>query len=249
MPTTLQNIIDLSRQESNMENNFFVTDAELITYINNSLSELDDMMINEVNEDYRVQQYITVLQGGNFTIPTMAETMKIRGIDIQGQGLNSAQGGVPWNPLPKFQLIDRGRLNNNVITRTYPYGKTNLSYFWQGNQGIIIYPEVQAAGTYRVWWIPKFQPLIFPTDVMAVQMDMQAWVEYAVVDVCIKILTKQNLDPSAFMQRKEALRQRIIGAMTNRDESGPDVIANVRGNGWGSGSNGGWGWGGNFGGY
>ena len=79
-------------------------------------------------------------------------------------------------------------------------------------------------------------------------MDQQSWIEYAVVDVGIKIFTKQNLDPSGFMARKEGLRNRIIGAMTNRDQSGPDCIANVRRGGWG-GNSGGFGWGGGFGGF
>lgn len=244
-PTTLQSLIDLTRQESNMENNNFISDSELTSYINNSLAELDDIMINEVNEDYRLEQYIATLQAGAFSIPTPQETMKIRGVDIQGNGIVS-NGSFPWFPLPKFQLIDRGRRNNLTSALAYPFGKVNLSYFWQGANGIIIYPQVQAAGTYQIWWIPKFQPLLQLTDVLAVQMDQQSWIEYAVVDACIKIFCKQNLDPSGFMARKEGLRNRIRGAMTNRDQSGPDCIANVRnnwnypGNAWGG--NGGFGY-------
>ena len=236
-PTTLQDLITLTRQESDMENSQFVTDTELTNYINNSLAEMDDIMV-DTYEDYRLEQYQATLQGGSFTIPTPQEMLKLRGVDIQGNGVVS-NGSYPWFPIPKFQLIDRGARNNLTSALAYPFGKVNLSYFWSGANGILIYPQVQASGTYQIWWIPKFSELVLTTDVLPVQMDQQAWVEYAVVDCCIKIYCKQNLDPSAFMQRKEALRTRIIGSMSNRDVAGPDCIANVRngcnypGNAWG----------------
>lgn len=228
-----------------MENNQFVTDAELTSYINNSLAEIDDIMV-DTYEDYRMEQYTSVLQGGNFAIPTPQEMLKLRGVDILGNGVVS-NGALPWFPIPKFQFIDRGRRNNLTSALAYPFGKVNLSYFWQGANGIIIYPQVQAAGTYQIWWVPKFQTLNLPTDVLAVQMDQQAWMEYAVADCGIKIYGKQNLDTSTFERRKEALRIRIIGSMSNRDVGGPDCIANVRNSyndGWNNG-----GCGGTFGGF
>jgi hypothetical protein len=240
-PTTLQDLITLVRQESNQENSQFVTDAELTSYINNSLAEMDDIMI-DTYEDYRLEQYTSVIQSPNFTIPTPQEMLKLRGVDILGNGVAS-NGSLPWFPIPKFQFIDRGRLNNLTSALTYPFGNVNLSYFWQGAQGIIIYPQVQASGTYQIWWVPKFSELNLVTDVLAVQMDQQAWIEYAVVDCCIKIYGKDNLDTQTFERRKEALRVRIIGSMSNRDVAGPDCIVNMRNRsdypGWG-GSFGNW---------
>ena len=241
--TTLQTLLTLTRQEANLENNNFITDQELTTYLNNSLGEMDDIMVNTY-EDYRLSIFQATLNSGNYQIPMPADAYKLRGIDIQGNGGTSVNGAPAWFPLRKFQLVDRGRRNNLTSALTYPFGKVNLAYMWQGENGISIFPETQAQGTYQIWYIPKFKPLLNLSDQLQPAMDSQGWVEYAVVDAAIKCLIKQELDPQAYMQRKEALRVRLIGSMSNRDAGGVDCVANVRQNDMWGGN-----YGGNFGGF
>jgi hypothetical protein len=61
-------------------------------------------------------------------------------------------------------------------------------------------------------------------------MDLQAWCEYAIVDVSIKILAKQNLDPTAFMAQKAGLTQRILSMAANLDAGGPKKTVDTRHN-------------------
>lgn len=97
------------------------------------------------------------------------------------------------------------------------------------DSSIIMEPQQQAAGnTFQVWYTPKFNNLNLTTDTLGIQMQTQGWTEYAIVDCCIKIFNKQNMDPSAFMQEKEQLRQRIMSAAKNRDASAPKQIVNTR---------------------
>lgn len=222
MTTTLANLITLVRQRSDMENNQFVTDTELTTYINNSLSELDDLLTTEY-EDYRLDNFISVLPQNGYSnvIPIPSTFNKLRGVDFQ----NNVNG--PWYTLLPFQFTQRNRNNNLLTNITVPWGKVGLTYRL-ADQGLIIAPQTQAGGTYQIWYTPKFNNLILPTDLVPPAMDLQAWMEYAVVDCAIKIFNKQGLDPSAFMNEKALLRQRIIAAAKNRNSAAPRTIANTR---------------------
>ncbi len=219
MATFLQDIITITRQRSGMENNYAVSDIELSGYINNSLAELDDILVTDY-EDYRLATFQSVLpaDGQSNQIPIPSNLYKLRGVDYLVNG-----AGSRWITLFPFQLPDRNK-DTGIQVRTY---RNNLSYRL-GDASIIIMPQVQAGGTFQVWYTPKFVPLATLSDALNIQMDTQSWVEYAVVDCCIKIFNKQNLDPSAFMQEKMLLQARVRAAAKNRDSAGPKSVANVR---------------------
>ena len=204
-----------------MENNQFVSDGELATYINNSLAELDDILVTNY-EDYRLSNFASVLTGSTHIIPIPADFYKLRGVDYQIQA-----GTGQWYSLQGFQFPERNRNNNSVAYIAWPYGRNRLSYRL-ADQGIIIMPQDQATGNYQIWYTPMFNPLTDPSDLLPISYSSQAWVEYAVVDCCIKIFNKQNLDPSGFLAEKQALRARVIGASKNRNAAGPKRIANTR---------------------
>lgn len=231
MATTLADIILNVRRRSNMEENYFVTDVELTSYINNSLAELDDILVTDY-EDYRVTTYQSIIQSGTNSniIPIPSSLYKLRGVDYQ---LQNTGNGNNWFTLFAFQLTERNNQNqNNLINLSYPYAKA--SSYRLSDAGIIILPQDQCDGTYQIWYVPKFIPLVELTDTLTIQMDTQAWVEYAVVDCCVKILNKQRLDPSGFLADKAQLQQRIRNAAKNRDSAGPKRVANTRFNGNGN---------------
>jgi hypothetical protein len=205
-----------------MENNFFVTDAEITSYINNSLAELDDIMVTDY-EDYKLSLMQASLSNNKNIISIPGDFYKLRGVDFQNTTTNTVQ----WTTLYEFQLPERN-LNNRMLANVLlPYSNLSLTYRLS-NVGIIIMPASQCQGIYQIWYTPKFVTLKNLTDTLTIQMDTQAWVEYAVVDCCIKILNKQNLDPSGFLADKAALQQRVRSAAKNRDSAGPKSVANTR---------------------
>lgn len=225
MATSLADIITLVRQRSNMENNFFVTDQELTTYINNSLAELYGVLTTKY-EEYNLSNFLAVIPGDGYSnvISIPSNLMKLRGVDYQNQG----QGGGPlFYTLYPFQFPERNRNNNTLGNITAPWGKYQLSYRLAG-VGILIEPQQTAGGTYQVWYTPKYVNLVQTTDTLTIQMDTNAWVEYAVTDCAIKIFNKQNLDPTGFMAEKAQLKERIVGEARNRDASAPKRMANSR---------------------
>lgn len=226
MATQLSDIITLTRQRSNMENNYFCTDAELTSYINNSLAELYDVLSTKY-EDYNLSTFQAILPNDGYsnTISIPSNLFKLRAVDFQC----SQQGASTplWYTLFEFQLTERNRGSNTINNILTPYGKLRLS-FRLADTSIIVIPQIEAGGTYQIWYTPKYVPLVQLTDTLTIQMDTQAWVEYAVVDCCVKIFNKQNMDPTGFMAEKAALLTRITGAARNRDSAGPKRVANTR---------------------
>jgi hypothetical protein len=207
-----------------MENDYSVTDQELTTYANNSLAELDDIMITDY-EDYRLDSFQSILpeDGQSNIIPIPSNFYKLRGVDYQ---INQIQNGIYWLTLQQFQFPERNRQRNGLTNVLIPY-RTALCYRLS-NAGVMIMPQIEAGGTYQIWYTPKYIPLVNLTDALCIQMDTQAWVEYSVVDCCIKVFNKLNLDPTGFFAEKAALLLRIRNAAKNRAAAAPKRVSNVR---------------------
>lgn len=224
--TTMSQLITYTRARSNMENNQFVTDSEIQFYLNQSLGELDDLLATEY-EDYHMQNYQSILSGNNPTniIPIPSNLLKLRGIDFQYQPAAVTNQAL-WFTLPRFNFLERNQ-QNPLSVISMPWGRLNMSYNLI-DQGIEIIPATQCQGTYQIWYTPKFEYLENVNQALPFYMNGQGWSEYAIVDACIKIFDKQNIDPSGFMAEKEALRQRIIASAKNRDSGGVKSVADTR---------------------
>lgn len=223
----MQELITYARQRSNLENNEFCTDAEIQLYLNQSLGELDDILATTY-DDYHVLTYQSVIPTNNSSniIPVPSNLLKIRGVDFQYQPAQSPSQAALWYSVPKFNFLERNQ-QNPLSVISMPWGRLNVSYNLM-DQGIQIIPNTNCAGTYQIWYTPKFNYLTQTTDILPLYMNAQGWAEYAIVDACIKIFNKQNLDPSGFMAEKQALKDRIISAAKNRDSGGVKFVADTR---------------------
>jgi hypothetical protein len=204
-----------------MENNNFISDAELIGYINNALGELDDILIGTYT-DYRANNYQSILSGESNILPIAPDFYKLLGVDYQ----LTAAATTYWFSLKSFQFPERNR-QNAISMMSNPWTRLVLSYRLF-NDGIMILPQQQCQGNYQVWYVPKLPQLINLTDQLSITMDNQGWVQYVAAAVAIIIFNKQNLDSSAFMQQKEQLRTRIVSMSRNRDAAVPKRCANTR---------------------
>jgi len=222
----MQSLITLTRQRADLENNNFCTDAEIMLYLNQSLGELDDILATDY-EDYHVLTYQSVIPTNTNSniIPVPSNLLKLRGVDFQFQAAATPDQATFWYTIPRFNFLERNQIN--PLTSAMMPWRMNVSYNLI-DQGIQIVPQMNCAGTYRIWFTPKYEYLTQTTSILPLYMNAQGWSEYAVVDACIKIFNKQNLDPSGFMAEKEALRQRITSAAKNRDSGGVKSVADTR---------------------
>lgn len=210
---TLADLILEARQKADMVNSTFIEDPEWKSYINDSYSELYDILVSRFEDYYSESMPFTLTASGQVQSPP-ADLYKIRGIDY------IASSDRPIT-LRKFNFEERNRYQ--VQTTNIWRGTFKKSYRLMGN-GIHILPAASAPGSYILWYIPRFTPLNDSTDVLGDVLDFK---EYITVDAAIKALAKEESDVVVQMTQKQALKDRIEAMASNRDTQ-PERIADVR---------------------
>ena len=213
---TLGSLRATIRQRADLVGDQFVTDVELNGYINNSLQQLYDILIQAYGNDYYIaapKTYTT--DGTNELYPLAADFYKSLGVETQ-------TGTNRWVDIPRFNFQERNRGGAG--------GRTNLRYRLLGaNLWLRSGASIPAAGIIvRQWYAPRLMPLINDGDTVD---GFNGWEELAVLDSIVKCRLKAEEDASGEMALMQQEIKRIEDQAENRDESGPQTVANVRGGG------------------
>jgi hypothetical protein len=206
-----------TRQRADMVNSTFVSDDELTSYINQSLYELYDLLIQKYGNDYFVANPYTFVTDGvsdSYTLPK--NFYKLLGVDLSLS--NSPDSFVTIKP---FNFAERNRYAAPNFQSFY--GITNLRYRLRGSK-IWFTPIAEANQTMRIWYIPSMTVLADDSDVTD---GVSGWTEYVIVDAAIKCMQKEESDVSVLALQKAALIQRIEAAAENRDAGFPKTISDV----------------------
>lgn len=211
--TTLSTLRSDIRSRADMDNSEFITDSELNSYINASYAELYDILVSRFEDYYTTTSSHSVASGASeFSVP--ADFYKLRGVDRQ-------YSGNDYYSLSKFNFNQRNFKNRRVSNSLW--GTINVNYRLVGNN-IELIPEDQASGTYRMWYVPACPVLSLDADTVD---GVNGFEEYIVVDVCIKVLEKEESDTTTFQRQKAALMKRIEEMAAQRDAGEPDRITDT----------------------
>lgn len=229
--------------------NLFVSDQQLIKYINRSMLELYDLLIT-VYEDYYVaprlvfntdgttQQY-ALPNGTNYS--AAPALYKLFGVDL---GLDNSNNALVT--LKKFNFIDRNSYVFPQLNSTF-LGVFNLRFRLVGGTLMFI-PTPSANQNVGLWYFPQLPELAAVADTLDTNMSMSGWDEYIIIDAAMKCAKKEESFDlvQSLAADKAAMKQRIEESATNRDAGQPDTISDTRSRAtgwdgpWGSG-----GWAGN----
>ena len=211
------------RQRADMEDNYFVSDLEVQTYINAGIAELHDILIQTYGQDYYITSstFNTVANQDTYSISTEVGTdfYKLRGVDAQ---IN----GADYFTLEPFNFNERNLYQNwgswNLLNLT------NVRYRMVGGT-IIFSPTPKAVTSVRVWYIPTAQQFSSTTPATSTTTfdDINGYAEYVVIDAAIKCLQKEESDVQALMIQKQAMRKRIEDAASNRDAGSPLSVSDI----------------------
>jgi len=216
---TLSEIRTRCRERADMESSQFVTDDELNFYINQSISELHDILVQSYGEDYYVKNvsFNTVAQQEAYSLSTIVtddDFYKVRAVDAK---LN----GNDWFTLRKFNFNERNKFQHFGVWDTL--GISNVRYRIVGSE-LRFVPVPDRDITVRLWYIPRATTLTLDADTYD---DINGWIEYVVVDCAIKMLNKEESDVRVLLNEKELLKRRIETASSNRDASEPESIQDI----------------------
>jgi hypothetical protein len=219
MAITFAELKTAARERADMKNSNFVEDSELAYYINSSIAELHDMLIQTYGSEYYIKEveFQTTPRQGEYELNTIIpdqDFYKLRAVDAR---LN----GDDWFTLKRFNFNERNRFQNFGV---WDYlGITNVRYRIMGNK-IILSPIPDNNIDVRLWYIPLATELINDSDEL---QDLNQYSEYVIVDAAIKMLNKEESDVSVLMAQKQALKRRIEEAAQNRDAGDPESISDI----------------------
>ncbi len=214
---TLEQLRLATRQRADMVASQFVTDQEFDSYINSSLAELYDLLVQKYGDDYFVTtaDISTTPAAERYDLP--ADFYKLLGVDLRLSG--GLDGFITLRP---FTFAERNRYAT-ANAQTW-IGVTNLRYRLNGNK-LWLTPTPQNGQQLRIWYVPRVIPLVNDNDVAD---GVSGWLEYVVVDAAIKAMQKEESDVSVLMAQKGALIKRIEAAAENRDAGNPATVADVQ---------------------
>lgn len=203
---------------------FFVSEPELISYINQSYFELYDLIVAAFGNNYYVASpYQFTTDGVNEMFALPADFYKLLGVDL------SLTGGTPgsWLTVRGFEFNDRNRYS--VPNFQAFYGVTNLRFRLNGNS-LWLTPTPSSGQVMQLWYIPRLTTLAALADTAD---GISGWTEYIIVDGAIKCLQKEESDVSILLAQKQALIQRIEAMAENRNAGPPPkVVDNLTGDVW-----------------
>jgi len=212
-PVTLAQLRTRIRERCDMEHSDFISDSELLTYINQSYGELYEIIVSRFSDYFTEDTAETIATGSSvITLPT--DFFKLKGVD-------KSLGGGDYQTLTQFRFNERNSRNRNYRRLSqYPLG---LQYRIVGNE-IRIEPKDSAPGDYRLWYTPMFTKLVDETDTIE---DYNGWSEYVVIDASIKCLAKEESSTTHLMSEKKAILERIEEMASDRDIGEPDRISDT----------------------
>jgi hypothetical protein len=207
-----------------MVNSTFVSSAEWTSYINNSLFELYDLLVQKYGDDYFVKTSPTVIttDGTNDRYALASDFLKLLGLDLLVSGSGATAQYVSLRP---FSFTERNAFSG---LRFIPGARANLRYRLNGSN-VWFAPFPPAGLTIRPQYVPRLTALSAEGDTSD---GFSGWLEYVIVDACIKALMKEESDVSAFLVEKQGLIARIEAAAENRDAGSPATVADAQGVGW-----------------
>jgi uncharacterized protein YfkK (UPF0435 family) len=232
---TLTELITEIRQRADMVNSTFVTDPEITRYVNESISDLYDMLIAAQGQEWYIKQYTfpTVSGQDTYQIPADQDFYLLLGVDADTGGITP----VPLRPYMLDERNDRGlfypnsgwgylervryRMSGNIESDPAAVDPVG-TYYHQ----ITLKPAPGGAHNITLLFIPHAPSLVAVTDVWD---GFNGWEEYAIVDAAIKCLEKEESSTIALDRRKERLIERINAMGSAHDDGFPERVVDVMG--------------------
>lgn len=204
------------RERADMTYTNFVSDAELLRYINKSYTRLYNLLVAKF-EDYNASFSEFALTPGTAIYNLPENFFKCLGVDYQ-------VAGDDYVSLEGFTFRERNRFSDSFIAPSVD-GDTNLRYRILGNTLTFI-PVPSSSATVRLWYVPA--PTKFTSTTQLVD-GISGWEELVILDSAIKCLQKEESDTTALVTERALLAKEIEEVAANRNIGEPQRVLDVRG--------------------
>ena len=213
---TVAELITRIRERSNTERSNFVTDDEIIRYIDQAYTKLYDLIVSKF-ENYYIAEHSFTTDGVNQFYDLPADFYKLVGIDQLQNTSGSGDNALTVRP---FNFNERNRYNNILFAVT---AAAFYRYLIQGTK-IKILPQPSAGITFKMWHIPA--PAKITTSAQVID-GIAGWEEVVILTAAVQIMNKQELDSSALKREQLEAMDRVITMATERDAALPERVTDL----------------------
>lgn len=234
----LAELVKQVRLRADMQNSQFVTDEEIEQYIQDSVGDLWDLIIESAGEEHfaysvefdtspGVSRYTLTTDliswlppGPPETPPQPIRVYKTLGVDIQF--------GNRWVPAEPVRFGERNQAQAHSWSPSLPIGYRVVTDTNPPSpaRAVDFYPAPTGVYTVKFWFIPYPNDLTGSGETWGSRafQSFTGWDEYVVCDAAAKCLEKEESDPRYLHARKMAAAERIRWhALTMNQESGGRV--------------------------
>ncbi len=221
---TGQQLVDQARERSGYQNSAFVTDAEVLNYVNDARIELRDLITQQDETVYSMPYGFSlpdpILQTA-YTLASLGTAPpnfaalpedfdRAQGLDqANAQGAFNAAGGGPAGQRPTTVHMFNFQQRNDLEGPRYKlFGRI------ADTEILMVQPEENSAGAYRLWYSPHVVPLTLVTTLDSIE---QRFNRYISIAAAMRILNKAKRDASALGQDLAKVMQAVQTMSNNRD--------------------------------
>ena len=201
-----------ARERGDMVNSRFISETELNSYINASVSELYDLLIATRGENYYINNSLISTVSGTASYNLPSDFLKLMGVDCI---------------IANNQSVDMKEFNWKERNLYSDPSFINSRYQLRGGS-ITLMPVPTSVQSIKVWYIPKPTTLAVDADSFE---GINGWEEYIIIDVAIKMRVKEESPVQELMIAKQDMKSRIQQASAGRDSINPPRVQDVSGGG------------------
>lgn len=214
----VSDLITRVRYKTNMERSQFVTDAELLFYINDSRKILFDKLVaGEADETYNLTEAtVTIDQTtGEGSLPEDFFIMR---------KVYEISGNTVAREIRSISIAEYTEGVEGVYQGVTPFWHASGASFVLFNNKIKIVPY-SSIEEIKIWYNAKPAELTATSDTINLLYNEDSWI---IAWCCIQVARKEESATGAFEKELAYLEKSIIGALKPRQRSIPRQVARVR---------------------
>jgi hypothetical protein len=199
---TLQNIMDAVRLRGEWRASW-LTDAELLSYVQDSVAALHDMLLAiDPRSSLLLGMGVVPVVAGTALYDLPSDFGIILGVSVKDG--TSADGYV---------ALERMEFEQRYADDYDNTAKTSARWDLFGDR-LRLQPTPNWTGELRLEYCRTFAP----TGLASQAVDFEnSWHEWTVLDVCVKCCAKEETDPSVYAAQQKAVQERIGAVMRTAD--------------------------------
>lgn len=220
---TVQQMLDRVRQRADQVNSGFVTDSEIINWLNVGKRKHDSLLTKAFGADYSATSgtFSATANTSNYSLSAITGGTFFKMLGLDRADTTSPTG---WRDVRSFNFHDRN-LQTVYPGLTLDAQNGEIRYRVYGDN-LMLLPKPTGTITMQFWWIP--QNAAFTTTTQSFD-DLNGSSEFIVLDAAIAVKDKEESDTSVLQRDRDIEIQRITEMAPTRDAGEAQSVADVIG--------------------